>query len=526
MVKFEFNQDGSVKNISQTNISANKSPEDSKLFMNKIYDYIVIGMGLSGLSCALKLTQKYPQKSILCLEQNDQVGGYAVNFKRKDFRFEVSLHYCGKPMKNSINELNLTDISLIECPIWKESIIKDKHYFYSWNHLEYQKTLSEQFPLEKENLERFFGENMAIAPFLAEFATKGGIKKFYYSLKNISKLMKVKDLVKLNAKELLDQYFQDQKLKTELFSLASYFGSTPEVLSAIIYIASVLNMFCQGSYYIKGGSEALTRSMANHIKQNNGTIELNAKVNEIIVINNQINTIKYVQNKISHEIKGKKIIFAGDIHNLMENIIHQTILDSKVNILQLTNINKKSIVEAIFEVWIGLDIALKDFNLPNYATEIETQSGKFYFTNYSNIDATCSPQGTSAITLLKITTIDKFEEAVKLDGNKRGKNYYHLKEEETKKMVDEFINVLKTYIPDIKNHIKVIESASPITMKRYTSNYRGSFGGFQPSHENMIKNPIPNETPIPNLFLLSQWVGFGAGYEMTIRNGLELAKKI
>ncbi|MBN2714978.1 MAG: NAD(P)/FAD-dependent oxidoreductase [Deltaproteobacteria bacterium] len=54
------------------------------------YDAIVIGAGLGGLSTALHLAKK--SMNVLVLEKQPKVGGYAQNYHRAGFDFDVSLH--------------------------------------------------------------------------------------------------------------------------------------------------------------------------------------------------------------------------------------------------------------------------------------------------------------------------------------------------------------------------------------------------------------------------------------------------
>ena len=52
-----------------------------------MYDVIIIGAGVGGLSCAAKLAKN--GKKLLILEKIDHIGGTSHIFKRKDFIFPM-----------------------------------------------------------------------------------------------------------------------------------------------------------------------------------------------------------------------------------------------------------------------------------------------------------------------------------------------------------------------------------------------------------------------------------------------------
>ena len=58
--------------------------------MSEPYDVIVIGAGLGGLAAAARLARA--RKRVLVLEHHSVPGGYAHEFRRGKYRFEVALH--------------------------------------------------------------------------------------------------------------------------------------------------------------------------------------------------------------------------------------------------------------------------------------------------------------------------------------------------------------------------------------------------------------------------------------------------
>src|SRR5258706_12940842 len=58
------------------------------------YDSIIIGSGLGGLTTAVLLAKR--GKKVLVLEKHYVVGGFTHTFKRKNFVWDVGVHYVGQ----------------------------------------------------------------------------------------------------------------------------------------------------------------------------------------------------------------------------------------------------------------------------------------------------------------------------------------------------------------------------------------------------------------------------------------------
>ena len=66
------------------------------------YDVIVIGSGLGGLSCAAILSKLF-NKKVLVLEQHYKLGGFTHDFSRKNYHWDVGVHYVGDVSKGSFS---------------------------------------------------------------------------------------------------------------------------------------------------------------------------------------------------------------------------------------------------------------------------------------------------------------------------------------------------------------------------------------------------------------------------------------
>jgi phytoene dehydrogenase-like protein len=67
--------------------AVNNSPNASEV----VYDELVIGAGMAGLTVAALLAQQ--GRKVLVLEAHDQPGGYAHTFAMGNYRFCAQVHY-------------------------------------------------------------------------------------------------------------------------------------------------------------------------------------------------------------------------------------------------------------------------------------------------------------------------------------------------------------------------------------------------------------------------------------------------
>lgn len=59
----------------------------------ELYDVLVIGAGVGGLACGARLSRLGYKVAVF--DHHYAAGGYATNFKRKEYTFDVALHGVG-----------------------------------------------------------------------------------------------------------------------------------------------------------------------------------------------------------------------------------------------------------------------------------------------------------------------------------------------------------------------------------------------------------------------------------------------
>ena len=94
------------------------------------------------------------------------------------------------------------------------------------------------------------------------------------------------------------------------------------------------------------------------------------------------------------------------------------------------------------------------------------------------------------------------------------------------KMKEYTINYLENLVPDVRNHIEVIDAATPKTLYRYTHNSKGAAYGWAVTVDQTWFNRLQHTTPFKNLFLTGHWTNPGPGVCAVVSSGWRVANMI
>jgi prolycopene isomerase len=136
-------------------------------------------------------------------------------------------------------------------------------------------------------------------------------------------------------------------------------------------------------------------------------------------------------------------------------------------------------------------------------------------TFYSNIDKRLAPPQKSYLSITALSGYDFWAKYLK-------KDYKDCKES--------FSNILikraQKLIPGLASHIAVKDIATPLTMERYTGNYKGAVFGWEQNVAQSGINRTDNFTPISNVYLAGAWTRPGAGLVGVLQSGERVAEHI
>jgi phytoene dehydrogenase-like protein len=460
------------------------------------YDVIVLGAGIAGLICGTFLAKQ--GKKVLIIEQHSIPGGYCTSFKRKGFIFDAAVHHIGgcgkwsvvgrclKELDINIKFLQLDPMDSINFPSFSVDIPAEID--------DYVDLLKKRFPSESEKISLFFKEFIRL--YRATFSTK-----------THKMLIKYQDIT---YKEMLDSFFTDEQLKMVLSAQWGYIGSLPDEVSAIGMCQMLVNYLKDGAYFPVGGTQNFTDAITQKFIDYGGHIMLSSRVKSLLTEDN-------IAKGVTTE-KGDKIVADIFVSNIDPKQTFFCLMEE--NAVEETYLHKlDSMKESVsfFLLYLGLDnrIDLKSLKRGFYHTSNSTSFSDndwFYISVPTDVDSSLAPDNKQIISVV-VSSRDNYDDI---------EDWVAYKD----KMKKYTINYLENFVPDIQDHIEVIDAATPKTLHRYTNNSKGAAYGWAVTVDQTWSNRLPHTTPFKNLYLAGHWTNPGPGICAVVSSGWRVANMI
>lgn len=487
--------------------------------MAEKYDAVVIGAGLGGLSAATFLARN--GKEVLLLERHNLPGGYATSFCRGRFEFDISLHeLSGIGIEGERGSLyNYLDSIGVAEKI--EFITMNDMYRVLYNQIDLtipsgrdksQEFITQHFPKEAEGIEGYFDAMRDLTTEYFDVIAAASMRSDDMSPEKFPTFMKYG--MKTYG-EVLDEFIKDEDLKNVLSPYWGYAGLPPTKLPfqlmAVIW-ESYLDTY---PHHIRGKSQALSNAFIESFLESGGTVKFNQGAKKIIV---KDGFVTGVVTDDGEEVKTGVVVSNASPLSTMVDLVG--VDDTPKEYMK--DIHSRLIGFATVNIYIGLDCPAETLNMNVHENfimtgDIESEWERcftleppegFLFTCYNATDPKFSPEGTSVVVLTNGAYARPWY-AVPPHRYVDVKNSY----------ADGMLDVAERHFPGFRDHIEVIEVATPITNMRYTGNPGGTIYGTDQYLSDSGLLRLRHKAPIDGLFFASAWTIPGGGYQPTISSG-------
>jgi phytoene dehydrogenase-like protein len=527
--------------------------------MNTIYDTIVVGGGIAGLTSATYLARA--GQKVLLIEKNNEFGGLVNSFKRDGFHFEAGVRALEDagiifPMLKDLDidlEVVKSKVSVgVENKIINIEELEDVP--------EYRDFLLKLYPESEKDIDVFMKKVLKIMKYLdvlygienpvfkdlkkdREYLFKKllpWLPKFIFTVGKINRLnMPVEGYLKKIIKNpsLIDIISQHFFKGTPTFFALSYFS---------LYI---------DYFYPKGGVGKLAEALENKILEYNGELKSNTIITKVHAHN------QHVVDEDNNKYQFKNLIWAADLKTLY-NITNTDNISGKIRSkfeIEKDKFLKNKGGESVFTLYLEVDLPLDYFS--------KIAHGHFFYTpskvglknthrsDLENLLANWGGNNKKEVLswldrFLKLNTfeisIPGLKDSSLVPENKSGLIISFLADYKLFKNIQkdgwdkEFRETIETKIinlisnsiyPELKNKIIKQFSFTPLSIKKRVGSSEGAIVGWTFEKPVPVLNKIHKAdksvfTPIPSIYQAGQWAYSPAGVPMSILTGKLAADKI
>ncbi len=476
------------------------------------YDFIIIGGGMSGLTCAYILSKE--GKQVIVLEKNTQLGGGLQIFSRDKTLFETGVHYVGgldegQPLNQLFKYLGLMDKIDIK-KMDEEGFDKihfgkeDKYYSIGQGYKNFKSNLFQEFPHQKKGINKYCER---IQDLCKDFPL--------YNLKDQDNYP-ISNEETESVDEVIESLISDKRLQKILASQNILYAGERKKTPFYVH-ALIVNSYIDSAWRFVNGSSQVARFLAKSIKSMGGKV---LKKSEVIKAEVEDKYVKSIKLKDGTIYSAENII--SSLHPLETMRIFQEENFKKIYKNRIKNI-KNSIAS------FGVNICFKkdtfpylNYNIYHFDDEvwgIENYTNKnwpkgLFICFHPLTNTNKFTDGCSVLTYMNYHDVDKWKNSFSthFDNNNRGNGYKEFKQEYEEKI----IKSLEKMFPNIRECISSIHSFTPLSFRDYNATPFGSMYGFQKDKDNPLKSYIQTNTNIKNLYLTGQSVNLHGVLGVTI----------
>ncbi len=448
---------------------------------------------MSGLVCGCYLAKA--GMKVLIAEQHHKPGGYCTSFTRKGFTFDAAAHSFGSyrvggNMHTVLNELGIVKkihIKRYDPP----DVIITPDYKITFR-ADYSKTVQElenNFPRERAQIHRFF-------TFMAN-----------------PQPLEMAALRRKTFKQLLDEYFTDDKLKSILsISLLGNGGLPPSLMSAFAGAKIFTEFLIDGGYYPEGGMQALPDALAERFQEFGGRLLLSSRVERIAVKDDTACGI--ISDKCG-SMYATYIISNCDARQTFLKFLGKRLRHENFS----EKLKKMTPTLSMFIIYLGLDTYFDALPEPGTTT--------WFMPHYSVEELYISAKKRSihnmGAYLLRVSP-DKKTVLAMTNTSFKNRQYWS---NNKAKFSETFVALIeRSTVPGLSEHISFQEAATPSTLQRYTSNFRGASYGWESTPSQFADMDMRKPSFIKGLYLTGHWTTYAQGIAGVVYLGYDTAKLI
>lgn len=367
---------------------------------------VIVGAGPGGLSSAMILAHR--GFDVTVIEKADRVGGRNAELKVGEYSFDTGPTFLHQ--KFTLDEIfaetgrvsdDYMDFVKLD-PMTKLTWSDDCTIETTYDEDKMAANIAEVFPGDEKGYRRFMADH---APKLR--AIYPCLQKPYHKLTSYisQEVVKVIPYVatKKTVVDVLDEYFDDDRLKLAFTFQAKYLGMSPWTCPALFSILSYTE-YKYGIYHVQGGLCKISEGMAKAAREDGADIRLSSPMKQVIFEGGHA---KGVLLESGEEIEADHVIMNADYAHAMINLMNGQSRPAE-------KLAEKNFSCSTFMLYLGLDKIYEDeahhhiLFADDYGKNVSEIGGEkvisedmsIYIRNSSVTDPTVAPEGHSQLYIL------------------------------------------------------------------------------------------------------------------------------
>ncbi len=281
-----------------------------------MWDVVVIGSGISGLTAAAALSSR--GRRVLVLEQHVVAGGLTQTFRRGDWTFATGVHYLsgagpGGPFAKLLSTLGARPIEFSASGN-PYDLIRVPGFEFGIEHPEsaYRAALHARFPAERAAIDAWFDE-MASArrAAMALFVSRGLPAWVGHGLRRLGGSWIGRHADRTVAQALSG--VRDPLLRAVLGARGGDYGCRPSI-APVLEHALVTGAYDEGAWYPVGGPARIAEALVPAVEAAGGEVRLGVEVRAIRVSEGRVEGVEWRRGNESGIERAAHVVSTIGLH--------------------------------------------------------------------------------------------------------------------------------------------------------------------------------------------------------------------
>ncbi len=493
--------------------------------IDSVYDAIVIGSGLGGLTTAALMAKA--GKKVLVLERHYTAGGFTHSFKRRGYEWDVGVHYVGE-VHNPNSTLRrvfdvITDGNLQWAKmdaVYDKIIIQGEQFNFVAGAANFREELLRSFPTAGRQIDAYLHHIRAATLSLpAHFGPRflpGALQPTVGSM--VGRLSN--KYFHRTTKAVMAEFITDPKLASVLTGQWGDYGLPPGQSSFAMH-AVVAQHYLAGGNFPIGGASQIARHIEPVIQRAGGAVVVNAEVEQILVEQHGSGDRAIgVRMANGDEILCQQVVSAAGLYNTYGKLMPESV-GARHRFSDKMTAFKPSV--AHLGLYVGLkgsaaDLKLEQANMWIYRdADHDASLSRFlakpsmdFPLNYISFPSSKDPAwdehypGKSTIDVISLAPYEWFGQWANKPWKSRGADYDAFKA----KLSEKLLSDVYKHVPSARGKVDYFELSTPLSTQHFNNYGKGQLYGMDHTPERFAQSWVKPRTPIKGLFLTGQDILF------------------